>query len=341
MFAHRSGNLDLAEGEFRSIEYRSLDGEKQRGWLLLPSGHDPRKRYPLITYVYLGLIMGDTPPSMHRAASGSSLNTQIASAQGFAVLFPSMPVPWEKEVLDPMLLLPNGVLPAVDKVVDLGIADPERIFVMGHSFGGFSTNGLVTQTQRFKAAVSAAGSANLVSYHSAFHPGLRYAPFPHENMFGYYGLETGWYRFNNPPWRDLGRYLRNSPITYVDRVTTPVLFVHGDMDYVPIEQAEEFFSALYRQGKRAGFARYWGEGHLLESPANIRDMWSRIFAWFDEHGDIARDANGELLWDGDRVQSRRGAPPLQPEDYLKFERMFDQDFPGRLGRAVQTGHNQP
>jgi dipeptidyl aminopeptidase/acylaminoacyl peptidase len=78
-------------------------------------------------------------------------------------------------------------------------------------------------------------------------------------------------------------YLRNSPLSYVERVETPVMIIHGDLDVaVPIEQAEQFFSALYRQNKRARFLRYWGEGHVLDSPANIQDMWQRIYAWLDE-----------------------------------------------------------
>jgi dipeptidyl aminopeptidase/acylaminoacyl peptidase len=86
----------------------------------------------------------------------------------------------------------------------------------------------------------------------------------------------------SPPWKDAGRYLLNSPIFFADRVQTPLLIVHGDMDYIPIQQGEEFFMSLYRQGKRAAFVRYWGEGHVLESPANIRDMWQRILAWFEQ-----------------------------------------------------------
>ena len=82
-----------------------------------------------------------------------------------------------------------------------------------------------------------------------------------------------------PPWKDPDRYIRNSPLTYASKVTTPLLIVQGDMDYVPIQQGEEFFSALYRQNKPASFVRYWGEGHILESPANITDLWTRLFAW--------------------------------------------------------------
>jgi hypothetical protein len=124
------------------------------------------------------------------------------------------------------------------------------------------------------------------------------------------------------PWRDLGRYLRNSPITYVDRVETPLMIINGDMDFaVPMQQAEEFFSSLYRQAKRARLVRYWGEGHSLSSPANIRDMWGRIYAWFDEFLDVSRDQHGNLLWDGDKIKSRNGAPPLKPEDFARFDKI--------------------
>jgi dipeptidyl aminopeptidase/acylaminoacyl peptidase len=70
-------------------------------------------------------------------------------------------------------------------------------------------------------------------------------------------------------------------VFFVDRVETPLMIIQGDMDYVALQQGEEFFMSLYRQGKRARFVRYWGEGHVLESPANIRDMWQRVFDWFD------------------------------------------------------------
>jgi dipeptidyl aminopeptidase/acylaminoacyl peptidase len=65
-------------------------------------------------------------------------------------------------------------------------------------------------------------------------------------------------------------------------VTTPVLLVQGDQNDMPIENVEEFFTALHRLGKRARFVRYWGEGHVLYSPANIRDMWQQVFEWLDE-----------------------------------------------------------
>ncbi len=103
--------------------------------------------------------------------------------------------------------------------------------------------------------------------------------------------ESGQHRLGAPPWKDPQRYIRNSPLFYADRVETPLLIIQGDMDYVPLQQGEQFFSALYRQGKRARFVRYWGEGHVLEGPPNIRDMWEQIFAWFHEFLAAPTDAD--------------------------------------------------
>lgn len=273
---------DVAGGEFRPIKYTSLNGAPLKGWVLLPYGYTPGKRYPLIVWVYEGTVYGDIPPRGFGTDSNNALNLQIPAAKGYAVLFPSMPQAPEGIPEDPMLRLPEGVLPAVDTVVELGLADPERLFLMGQSFGGFSTYGLVTQTQRFKAAVTLAGFSDLVSLYGQFDARDRYGEFPQENLFMKALLEGGQISLGGPPWQEWNRYLRNSPIFYVDRAQTPLLIIQGDMDYVALQQGEEFFTSLYRQGKRAQFVRYWGEGHVLESPANIRDMWNRIFAWLEE-----------------------------------------------------------
>jgi dipeptidyl aminopeptidase/acylaminoacyl peptidase len=298
---------DLAEAEAKPIEYVSSNGEKLNGWILLPVGYEPGKRYPVITWVYAGYMYRPQRPWIANVADASPLSMQIPAAHGYAILLPSMPLKPEGEVEDPMLRLTEGVLPAVDKAVELGIADPDRVFVMGQSFGGFSTYGLVTQTTRFKAAVSLAGLSDFISLYSQFDARSRYTDNPQDNLFMAALMESAQTGMGGPPWKDLGRYLRNSPIFTVDRVKTPILIIQGDLDYVAIQQGEEFFVSLYRQAKRARFVRYWGEGHVLESPANIRDMWKQIYEWLDEFGDITRDASGGLVFDGDRVKSRK--PP--------------------------------
>ena len=298
---------DLIEGEARRIEYTSLNGEKLNGWILLPVGYEEGKRYPVLTWVYAGYMYRAEKPWSVDIAEAHSLSMQIPAAHGFAILMPSMPLKPEGDVEDPMLRLTEGVLPAVDKAIAMGIADPDRLFVMGQSFGGFSTYGLVTQTNRFKAAVSLAGLSDFISLYGQFDARDRYTDHPQENLFMAALMESAQTGMGNPPWKDLGRYLRNSPIFTVDRVQTPVLIVQGDLDYVAVQQGEEFFVALYRQGKRARFVRYWGEGHVLESPANIRDLWEQIYAWLDEFGSITRDASGALVFEGDRVKRRAPA----------------------------------
>lgn len=284
---------NVAEGEFKPFDYTSLNGEKLKGWILLPYGYKEGQRYPLLTWVYAGSVYHDRPPSYWSINSSISLNLQIPAAHGYAVLFPSMPLAKEGLAEDPMLRLPEGVLPAVDKVIEMGVADPNRLYLMGQSFGGFSTDGLVTQTQRFNAAVSLAGLSDLISLYGQFGARERYTQYPQEDLFIQALMESAQVGMGNPPWKDLGRYLRNSPILYVDRVKTPVMIIQGDLDYVAIQQGEEFFNALYRQGKRAEFVRYWGEGHVLESPANILDMWNRIFGWLDQFSGKTR--NGEKV----------------------------------------------
>src|SRR5260370_10313259 len=85
-----------------------------------------------------------------------------------------------------------------------------------------------------------------------------------------------------PPWRDTDLYTRNSPLFHVEQCQTPLLIIQGDMDFVPMQQGEEFFRAMQRLGKRARFARYWGEGHVIQGGANTRDMMQQTFQWFDE-----------------------------------------------------------
>lgn len=274
---------EIAQSEFKKIEYHSLDGRELKAWVLLPIGYQAGKSYPLIAFVYAGQIFGDNPPGgIHRTINNaSSLNYHLLAAHGYAVLFPSIPLKPEGEASDPYLELTKGVLPALDKVIEQGIADPKRLGVMGQSYGGYATYGLITQTNRFQAAVSLAGLSDLVSLYGVFDARFRYDQFAHERLTSMSLAETGQVRMGNPPWEDFERYIRNSPLSYVNRIETPLMIVQGDLDFVAMQQGEQVFTALHRQNKRATFVRYWGEGHVLESPANIRDLWRRIYAWFD------------------------------------------------------------
>jgi dipeptidyl aminopeptidase/acylaminoacyl peptidase len=85
-----------------------------------------------------------------------------------------------------------------------------------------------------------------------------------------------------PPWEVPDRYVRNSPFILLDRIRTPLLMVAADFDSA-MGQAEEVYTGLYRLGRPVRFVRYFGEDHVIDSPANIRHLWGELFSWFDEH----------------------------------------------------------
>lgn len=264
----------IAEQKRLTFRYRSLKDEELAGLLIYPPGYKEGQRYPLVVCVYPGM---DEDFQLW----GRQLYPLIS--RGYAVLVPSMPLYPGDNPSAPMSGMLNGVMPAIDKVVGMGVADPERLAVMGGSYGGYAALSLITQTNRFKAAIAMAPGSDWISLYGSFAMFYRYSTFAHEDLSFFYEIEIGQVQMKAPPWAEPTRYLQNSPIFSADKVQTPVMIIQGDIDYVSIGQGEEFFMALYRQGKRARFVRYWGEGHGIDSPANIRNEWEQIFGWLDEH----------------------------------------------------------
>ncbi|HEX6536382.1 MAG TPA: prolyl oligopeptidase family serine peptidase [Gemmatimonadaceae bacterium] len=275
---------DVIDAPRRLVRYRGLDGDSLTALLILPIGYEAGRRYPLVAWVYPGTMITDTLfiDVNKNLAEAPQFNLQLLAARGYAVLVPSIPVRGPGRV-DGFLDIPKGVLPALDCVVELGVADENRLAVMGHSMGGYAALGLIGFTHRFRAAIAAAGPVDLVSEYGTFDRRFAYDHDADKRMNGAHLLEFGLMLRVGVPWKDHWRYRLNSPLSYVERVQTPVMIVQGDADYVPIMQGEEFYSALRRLGKTAEFVRYWGEGHILYSPANIRDWWSRVFGFLDHY----------------------------------------------------------
>lgn len=271
---HINPQLDeLSFGMARIIDYRSIDGQQLHGALLLPAGYQKGKRYPLVVDVYGGSFRSDTLNRFGLSGSGVE-NLQILATRGYAVLLPDTPL--HKKT--PMQDLLKTVMPAVDRAVDLGIADPEKLGVMGHSYGGYSTLSLIVQTTRFRAAVDSAGPGDLISAYGEMDKD--------GSAFGIGWSETGQGGMEGTPWQFRDRYIENSPIFYLDRVVTPLLIVQGELDNtVPHTQAEEVFVGLRRLGKEVEYAKYAGEEHWegTWSAANAEDYWSRVIEWFDQY----------------------------------------------------------
>jgi dipeptidyl aminopeptidase/acylaminoacyl peptidase len=271
---HLNPQLEKYEmGASRLIEWQSLDGETLEGALLLPAGYLPGKRYPLIVNVYGGAFHSNRLRHFGLGYGGID-NMQLFATRGYAVLLPDAP----QHLGTPMLDLAKTVLPGVNKVIEMGIADPDRLGVMGHSYGGYSTLSLIVQTTRFKAAVVADGTGDLVAgYGEMDKDGSTYfVPI----------LETGQGLMGGAPWQYRERYIDNSPIFYLDRIETPLLIVHGAEDKaVASFLGDEIFVGLRRLGKETEYAKYEGEDHspLYWSYANQLDYCTRLIKWFDKY----------------------------------------------------------
>jgi Dipeptidyl aminopeptidases/acylaminoacyl-peptidases len=171
----------------------------------------------------------------------------------------------------------KDIMAGVDTVIARGIADPDKLVVMGGSYGGFMTFWTITQTDRFKAAIGHAGISDWYSFHGQSDiPGL---------------MEYG---FGGQPWASAETYRKWSPMTYVDRVKTPLLITHGERDLrVPIAQAEQYYRALRKRGVETVFLRYPREGHGIQEPNHQIDLFQRQLEWFDSHLGFKREKPAE------------------------------------------------
>ena len=272
----------VAGGTPVRIDHQGEAGDERFTWLLIPPGHEDSGPLPTVVNVYPGASCREEY-NRWRLNQVHALNDHILAAHGYAVLYPCVPVKYEEVPRDPLDGLVDNVFAAVEAAAAEGYVDLDRLGVKGQSYGGYTTGALIGLTDRFKGAVAQAGLYELVSKYGVFDVRRR-LDMEREglNFFGASMAETSQTGMGAPPWEDPERYRRNSPLTYVENITTPVMLIHGDLDYVDMTQAEQFFTALSRLDKDAVFVRYFGEDHVFNSPANIRDMWARIFAWYEE-----------------------------------------------------------
>jgi hypothetical protein len=282
------GNTWLREiraGRAESIPYKSADGRALTGWLLYPPDHVAGRALPIVTMVYPSSVYGERTPSSFDLFSPSFNHPQLFAALGYGVLLPSIPESDTPMQVDGIAALAGSVVPLLDAVIARGIADPNRIAVAGQSAGGWATLGLITTTDRFRTAIASASYSNLTSLYGAFYGQYRYGDAglaERAQLLRMLQFERGYYAADAPPWEQPERYRINSPIFRVGSVRTPLMLIHGDQDFIPIQQAEEFFTALYRQDKRVQLVRYAGEEHTITSRVNVLDMWRRIDAWLRE-----------------------------------------------------------
>lgn len=274
---------ELEPGRLMRLDHRAPNGAALVSWLLLPPSADSRHPVPMVCDVYPSRNNQTNFTSGPSISDRNDLNGYLLAGHGYAVLYPGMPLNGPEGQREPAEGLASLLLSAVDAAVATGYVDGDNMAVQGQSNGGFATVAILTQTNRFKAAVAQAGIYDLFSAYGKFNAAETMraeAEGPAMNSPAW--LELGQAGMGAPPWVAPERYVRNSPLLGVARIETPVMIVHGDRDPITnIAQSEELFTALYRLNKPAVLVRYWGEGHLLFNPENIRDKWRRVFEWYD------------------------------------------------------------
>jgi dipeptidyl aminopeptidase/acylaminoacyl peptidase len=255
--------------EVEDMRFFSFDGLEVQAFLTHPLGRTANSRHPLIAMIKGGPHGQQGPHLSHKA--------QAYAAHGFAVLMVNYrgSTGHGQAFADAIFADQNGgeakdVIYAVQAALRRhGWLDPERLGIEGGSYGGQLTNWIITQTDRFKAAIPIAGISNLVSfnYMAYYHDYLavEFGGFPHEGDL----MDVLWER---------------SPLKHVAQVSTPVMLVHGENDNdVPIAEAEQFYIALRDVGVEAVMVRYPREGHGVRETAHAVDLIKRSIAWYEKH----------------------------------------------------------
>jgi dipeptidyl aminopeptidase/acylaminoacyl peptidase len=277
----------------RLVDYTSDKGKRLQAALYLPANYEPGKRYPTIVYIYEHLSDG-----FNRFAqpTANGFNKSVYTSNGYAVLMPDI----SYTVNDPGMSAVWCVLPALRAAQATGVVDPARVGLHGHSWGGYQTSFLITQTTAFKAAVAGAPLTNMVSMYS-----LVYKNTGGGNMAIF---ESSQGRFRGGYWDNWEAYVRNSPIAFASRVTTPLLMLHNDKDgAVDFTQGVEYYNTLRRLKKPVVMLQYVGENHGLVKPANRFDYTVRMKEFFDHH---LKGEPAPAWW-------TEGVPRLKMDEHLK------------------------
>ena len=259
--AYTWGNAEL-------VSFKNVDGVPLKGLLLKPDNFDPKKKYPMIVYIYEKLSQG--LHQFRNPGPGTSINASYYVSNGYLVYMPDIVY----TIGYPGHSALKCVLPGIQAVVDKGYVNESAIGIQGHSWGGYQIAYMVTQTNRFKAAAPGALVANMTSAYS----GIRWGTgLPRQFQY-----ERSQSRIGGSLWDYPLRFLDNSPIFRADRVETPLLMIHNDEDdAVPWYQGIEYFLALRRLGKEAYMFTYNGEKHGLRKRINQKDYTRRLQEFFD------------------------------------------------------------
>lgn len=263
--------LDYDLGNAELIKYK-IDEKMLSGTLIYPANFNPQKKYPMIVYIYekqSGKLNIFAPPSVYDFIGFNTLKYTI---NGYFVLYPDI----SYTIGEPGMSALNCVTSAVNKALESGHINKNKIGLVGHSFGGYESAFIVTQTDMFAAVVAGASVTDFTShYHSV----------------GWNWNQPEMWRYESQQWR-MGEsyynikdaYLQNSPIHHVENVKTPLLLWTGKEDYqVHWTQSIEMFLALKRLEKKSKLLLFENEAHVLMNKDNQKKLSKEILDWFEKY----------------------------------------------------------
>ena len=260
---------DYQWGSIEHYEWISTDGQKLKGLLAKPENFDPSRQYPMIVNFYEKSsdgIFQHRAPEPHR----SQINYTFYTSRGYLVFNPDIPY----KIGYPGESAFNSVVSGTLSLVEKGFVDKNNIGIQGHSWGGYQIAYILTRTNLFKCAESGAPVVNMFSAYGGIRWGTGLS-----RQFQYEKTQS---RIGGNIWEYPLRFLENSPLFFLDKMTTPVLILHNDEDAaVPWYQGIEYFMALRRLGKPAWLLNYNGEPHWPVKRKNRMDFQKRMQEFFD------------------------------------------------------------
>lgn len=261
---------EYAWGHSELIDFENVHGRPLQGALYYPANYVPGRKYPMLVYIYeirSTAVHGYTTPSER-----SPYNTTVFTQEGYFVYQPDIVY----RDRNPGLSAVECVIPAVEKVVETGMIDTDRIGLVGHSWGAYQTAFIVTQTDIFAAGVAGAPLTDLISMYLSIY----------WNSGGtdarIFEISQG--RMEVPFWEDLDAYMNNSALFNIRNMNTPLLVAFGDEDgAVDWHQGIELYNAARRAEKDFVLLVYPGENHSLRQEPNQLDYHRRIIQWFGHY----------------------------------------------------------
>jgi dipeptidyl aminopeptidase/acylaminoacyl peptidase len=255
----------VALGAKESVHFKAPDGTEVQAFVTRPPGFVPGRRYPTILHIHGGPV--------GQFGWGFDFKPQYLAAQGYVVVEPNprgstgRGEDFVRAIYQTWGITDyDDLIAAVDHVIALGYADPDRLAVTGYSYGGYMTNVVITRTGRFKAAATGAGHSYIV------------ANYGHDIYQKWYNWELG------PPWENREKYDRLSPLLQAGKVTTPTIFLGGREDWnVPLLNAELFYQSLRTKGVPTELIVYPGAHHGGWPKEYEKDYLIRIRTWFDKY----------------------------------------------------------